>query len=69
MTGDAQSAGSPREALNTHPRTHAHTDVERRRRRATVQRERLTNTIIVVGDVEAVRRGVCGAREVERAQR
>ena len=31
VTGDAQSAGSPREALNTHPRTHAHTDVERRR--------------------------------------
>ena len=31
VTGDAQSAGSPRAALNTHPRTHAHTDVERRR--------------------------------------
>ena len=44
-------------------RTHERTDMEWRRS----QRERLI--IIVGGDVEDVRHGVCGAREVERAQR
>ena len=68
MIGDAQSAGSPRAALNAHPRTHAHTVTDVERRRFSVS-DSPDHHQCVVGDVEAVRHGFCGAIEVERAQR